>query len=324
MTDAHAPDSGHYYVPHHSPWPIFGSVTLFTVMLGAIGYLNDWLGLWSLIPGAVLLATLFFLWFSTVIDENQRGIYNLQVDRSFRMGMMWFIFSEVMFFAAFFGALFYARVLSVPWRGGHQDVHQLRAMAALRRHLAEQRPRARRRPRRLLIQRHEPLRDPGTQHADPPDQRLYRDDGPPRAALRAAHPARRVAGADFPPGLHLRRLPGLRVRRGLPGDGAASEHRHLRLDVLHAHRLPWSARHHRRDHADGDLAAGAARAFHAAAALRLRSRLLVLALRRRGVARPVHIRLLVVIGRNRLRRFRRTSASLPDRPRRDFGALCSN
>ncbi|HLY52473.1 MAG TPA: cytochrome c oxidase subunit 3 [Steroidobacteraceae bacterium] len=118
MTDAHAPDSGHYYVPDHSPWPILGSVTLFTVMLGAIVYLNEWLGLWALLPGAVLLATLFFLWFSTVIDENQRGIYNLQVDRSFRMGMMWFIFSEVMFFAAFFGALFYARVLSVPWLGG--------------------------------------------------------------------------------------------------------------------------------------------------------------------------------------------------------------
>ena len=54
----------------------------------------------------------------TVIGENQPGIYGLDVDRSFRMGMMWFIFSEVMFFAAFFGALFYARVLSVPWLGG--------------------------------------------------------------------------------------------------------------------------------------------------------------------------------------------------------------
>ena len=66
----------------------------------------------------MLLAYLFLGWFSTVIDENQHGIYNLQVDRSFRMGMMWFIFSEVMFFAAFFGALFYARMLSVPWLGG--------------------------------------------------------------------------------------------------------------------------------------------------------------------------------------------------------------
>src|SRR3970282_140035 len=61
---------------------------------------------------------LFFAWFGVVIRENQAGFYNEQVDRSFRMGMMWFIFSEVMFFAAFFGALFYARQLSVPWLGG--------------------------------------------------------------------------------------------------------------------------------------------------------------------------------------------------------------
>jgi cytochrome c oxidase subunit III len=119
MTDAHATDSSHYYVPHHSPWPIFGSVTLFIVMAGAVSYLNDWAGLWTLIPGALLLACLFIFWFHTVIGENQQGIYNLQVDRSFRMGMMWFIFSEVMFFGAFFGALFYARVLAVPWLAGH-------------------------------------------------------------------------------------------------------------------------------------------------------------------------------------------------------------
>ena len=61
---------------------------------------------------------MFFGWFGTVIGESERGIYNLQVDRSFRMGMMWFIFSEVMFFAAFFGALFYAREFAVPWLGG--------------------------------------------------------------------------------------------------------------------------------------------------------------------------------------------------------------
>src|SRR5262252_2569045 len=118
MTDAHAHDTSQYYIPHHSPWPIFGSVTLFTVMLGAILYLNGALGAWVFVPGALMMGLLFFFWFSTVIDENQRGIFNLQVDRSFRMGMMWFIFSEVMFFGAFFGALFYARVLSVPWLGG--------------------------------------------------------------------------------------------------------------------------------------------------------------------------------------------------------------
>jgi cytochrome c oxidase subunit III len=119
MANAHAPDSNAaYYIPHDSTWPITGSIALFTLMLGAITYLNDWFGGWVFLPGAALMAFMFFGWFSTVIGENQKGIYNLQVDHSFRMGMMWFIFSEVMFFAAFFGALFYARTLSVPWLAG--------------------------------------------------------------------------------------------------------------------------------------------------------------------------------------------------------------
>src|SRR5579863_398371 len=117
MAQAHA-DAEKYYIPHGSPWPIFGSVTLFTLMSGAIATLDGWLPAYALIPGFVMLALLFIFWFHTVIDENQRGIYNMAVDRSFRMGMMWFIFSEVMFFAAFFGALFYARQFSVPWVGG--------------------------------------------------------------------------------------------------------------------------------------------------------------------------------------------------------------
>jgi cytochrome c oxidase subunit 3 len=122
MAHAHeAHDPNKYYVPHGSPWPFYGSVTLFVLMFGAAIFLNDWagsLGAWVLLPGFLMLALLFFFWFGTVIDESERGIYNLQVDRSFRMGMMWFIFSEVMFFAAFFGALFYARQYSVPWLGG--------------------------------------------------------------------------------------------------------------------------------------------------------------------------------------------------------------
>ena len=116
-SDSHH-DASTYYIPHGSPWPILGSVALFTLMLGVVSYLNEWAGGWSFIPGALLLAIMFFGWFSTVIGENERGIYNLDVDKSFRMGMMWFIMSEVMFFGAFFGALFYARQLSVPWIGG--------------------------------------------------------------------------------------------------------------------------------------------------------------------------------------------------------------
>ena len=122
MAQAHAPDTSHYYVPHDSIWPIIGSVSLFAIMVGTVTYFNDWAGPWSLIPGFALIAVTFFGWFHGVIGEDQLGIYNSQVDRSFRMGMMWFIFSEVMFFAAFFGALFYARVLSTAWLGG-RSVH---------------------------------------------------------------------------------------------------------------------------------------------------------------------------------------------------------
>ena len=123
MAQAHAvPETNPYYVPHDSHWPIIGSFALFTIMLGLVVYFNDWTGPWALAPGFALIAGTFFGWFYSVVGENQRGIYNNQVDRSFRMGMMWFIFSEVMFFAAFFGALFYARELSTPALGG-RSVH---------------------------------------------------------------------------------------------------------------------------------------------------------------------------------------------------------
>ena len=118
MSQAHAHDADKYYVPHSSPWPIYAAVTLFTVMLGAISTLNSWLPVWSLLPGFVMLVLMFVFWFGTVISENQQGLYNQAVDKSFRLGMMWFIFSEVMFFAAFFGALFYARELVEPWLAG--------------------------------------------------------------------------------------------------------------------------------------------------------------------------------------------------------------
>src|SRR5690242_4537670 len=118
MSDAHAHAGEKYYVPHESKWPIIGSAAFFTLLLGAICLLNEWLPAWAMLPGFALVVYMFIGWFGDVIDENNRGIYGMDVDRSFRMGMMWFIFSEVMFFAAFFGALFYARSLSVPWLGG--------------------------------------------------------------------------------------------------------------------------------------------------------------------------------------------------------------
>jgi cytochrome c oxidase subunit 3 len=120
MAQAHAArGADKYYIPHGSKWPIVGSVALFTTMLGVAAWLNGvHAGPWVFCLGLALVTFMFFGWFGTVIGESQGGLYNAGVDRSFRMGMLWFIFSEVMFFGAFFGALYYTRRLSVPWLGG--------------------------------------------------------------------------------------------------------------------------------------------------------------------------------------------------------------
>jgi cytochrome c oxidase subunit 3 len=130
MAHAHeAHDDDKYYVPHASPWPFFGAIAAFTLMAGAaLTFENTGVGPYVLALGFALIFTLFYGWFSTVVDENQRGLYNLHVDRSFRMGMMWFIFSEVMFFAAFFGALFYARQFALPWLSGEGAKHMTGAL----------------------------------------------------------------------------------------------------------------------------------------------------------------------------------------------------
>ena len=115
-------DPNVYYVPHHSPWPFVGSITLFTTMIGVANWLNGhaW-GQPVFYIGFVATLAVLFGWFGNVISESIAGKYNEKVDASFRMGMMWFIFSEVMFFAAFFGALFYARMFALPWLSGEGD-----------------------------------------------------------------------------------------------------------------------------------------------------------------------------------------------------------
>ena len=113
-----------YYVPHDSAWPIVGALALLLIGYGGATWISQLdqpdarTGPWVFAAGIGLLVVTLFGWFGKVIDESQRGLYSAQLDRSFRQCMSWFIFSEVMFFLAFFGALFYARVVSVPWLDG--------------------------------------------------------------------------------------------------------------------------------------------------------------------------------------------------------------
>lgn len=108
-----------YFVPHDAKWPIVGSVGMTLFLGGFAGQLNgSSMATNIMIVGFLVLVYMMFGWFGDVIEESESGIYTKAEDASFRIGMIWFIFSEVMFFAAFFGALYYIRVFSVPWLAG--------------------------------------------------------------------------------------------------------------------------------------------------------------------------------------------------------------
>jgi len=124
--DSQTQEYQEYYVPTQSYFPIVASVALFCLAFGAasvltaVGNTGD-MGMIMLFIGFILLFFIIISWFSKVAAESRDGLYSAQMDVSFRWGMGWFISSEVMFFAAFFGALFYIRVFSVPWLGGEGD-----------------------------------------------------------------------------------------------------------------------------------------------------------------------------------------------------------
>ncbi|MBX8513647.1 cytochrome c oxidase subunit 3 [Pseudomonas cichorii] len=115
----------HYYVPAQSKWPIIATLALLVTMFGLGTWFNDLKagrpesnGPLIFFVGGLLVAYMIAGWFGAVIKEARAGMYSAQMDRSFRWGMVWFIFSEVMFFMAFFGVLFYVRVWTGPWLGG--------------------------------------------------------------------------------------------------------------------------------------------------------------------------------------------------------------
>ncbi len=114
-----------YYLPAPSSWPLKACIALICIVVGTANWLHDVvIGPYLTFLGFLILFYIIYGWFGTVIRENRAGLLKYdQVDRSFRWGMLWFIFSEVMFFGAFFAALFYVRLVSVPNLGGGSASH---------------------------------------------------------------------------------------------------------------------------------------------------------------------------------------------------------
>ena len=108
----------YYFVPSPSRHPAMAALGLFFVILGAGQWVNgaDW-GKYALALGMLIWLSTLFVWFKEAIAESESGQYSERVDVSYRWSMSWFIFSEVMFFAAFFGALYWARAQALPMLG---------------------------------------------------------------------------------------------------------------------------------------------------------------------------------------------------------------
>ena len=113
---------GNYYVPEQSKLPIFCATAMGLMAFGAASWVIEGGDAKIFLVGLALMTVVMYKWWSLVIDENMQGLVSPQLKHSYVLGMLWFIFSEVMFFAAFFGALFYVRVLVNAWIGGEAAV----------------------------------------------------------------------------------------------------------------------------------------------------------------------------------------------------------
>ena len=278
-----------YFIPDPSRWPILGSIALLCMASGAALWMNEatW-GKFVLITGVLILFFMLFGWFGSVARESEGGKYNKQVDSGFRWGMSWFIFSEVMFFAAFFGALFYMRVLSVPWLGDLD--HKL-----LWPDFTAQWPSA----GPGFAEKFTPMAAWGVPAIN---TLILLSSG---ATVTWAHwgllknnRSQLIIGLAMTValGMTFLYLQATEYHEAYTDAQSEAHHRRVRRDILHADRFSRVSCDGRHVDADHDSGAQHRRALQCGASFRIRRRGVVLALRRRRMAAVVYTCLLVIKG----------------------------
>lgn len=113
MNEMHS--GNHYYVPPPSHYPVTINLGLFILALGFALRINALAsGVVPILAGIAIMLYGTFGWLGSVICEDESGHYRPWEDRSFRIGMAYFVLSEAAFFGAFLLALMYARIFSLP------------------------------------------------------------------------------------------------------------------------------------------------------------------------------------------------------------------
>lgn len=106
-----------YHLVSPSPWPFVGALATLVLATGGVLAMHgiDYL---TLSVGVVLLLFTFIGWWRDVIHEgNTPGVHTEAVSQGLRIGMVLFIASEVMFFAAFFWAYFHSALFPTEASG---------------------------------------------------------------------------------------------------------------------------------------------------------------------------------------------------------------
>jgi len=110
--------SSRYYVPHQSAWPALGALALLILAFGSLNSTETW-GFIALVMGLSILLFMISGWLWSVIKESDAGLYNQQMDKTFRWGMFWFLVAELFLFGLLLGSIIHVRFSITPWLAGH-------------------------------------------------------------------------------------------------------------------------------------------------------------------------------------------------------------
>nr|YP_009695045.1 cytochrome c oxidase subunit 3 [Emeia pseudosauteri]QEJ81583.1 cytochrome c oxidase subunit 3 [Emeia pseudosauteri] len=97
-----------YHLVEISPWPIVGSLSTLTMMIGLIKWFHMYNHNLILIGSMSTLMVMYQWWRDISRESSFQGLHTLKVTKGLRWGMILFITSEILFFVSFFWSFYHS------------------------------------------------------------------------------------------------------------------------------------------------------------------------------------------------------------------------
>lgn len=109
-----------FHIVDPSPWPLTTAFGALGITFGSVLYFHEYnRGNFILVLGfLVLLSSMVFWWRDVIRESTFEGFHTTAVQQGLKIGVLLFIFSEVMFFFAFFWAFFHSSLAPTMEIGG--------------------------------------------------------------------------------------------------------------------------------------------------------------------------------------------------------------